>query len=41
MDTGQSDLYKGTYGDTSSNIPDALKGKIKLLENDSQLKHIL
>ncbi len=40
MGAGQSDLYKGTYGDTSSNIPDELSGKIKLPDNDSQLKHI-
>lgn len=40
MGTGQSDLYKGTYGDTPENIPDALKGKIKFPDNDAQLKHI-
>ena len=41
MGAGQSDLYKGTYGDRPENIPDELKGKIKLPDNDSQLKHIL
>lgn len=40
MGAGQSDLYKGTYGDKEENIPDYLKGKIKLPSNDSQLKHI-
>ena len=40
MGAGQSDLYKGTYGDTSDNIPEALKGKVRLPENDAQLKHI-
>ena len=40
MGAGQSDLYDGTYGDTSDNIPDVLKGKVKLPQNDSQLKHI-
>lgn len=25
MGAGQSDLYKGTYGDNVKNIPDALK----------------
>ncbi|MBR6271771.1 MAG: hypothetical protein IKR26_06425 [Lachnospiraceae bacterium] len=40
MGAGQSDLYKGTYGDKEENIPDCLKGKIKLPPNDSQLKHI-
>ena len=40
MGAGQSDLYKGTFGDTAENIPDALKGKIKMPRNDSQLKHI-
>ena len=40
MGTGQSDMYKGTYGDTPANIPDELKGKIKLPENEAQLKHI-
>ncbi len=40
MGAGQSDLYKGTYGDNESNIPDFLKGTIKLPSNDSQLKHI-
>ena len=40
MGAGQSDLYKGTYGDKEENIPDYLKGKIKLPANDSQLKHI-
>ena len=41
MGAGQSDLYKGTYGDNPDNIPDELKGKVKLPENDAQLKHIL
>ena len=40
MGAGQSDLYKGTYGDKPENIPDALKGKIRLPKDDSQLKHI-
>lgn len=40
MGAGQSDLYKGTYGDTPDNIPEALKGKVRLPENDAQLKHI-
>ena len=40
MGAGQSDLYKGTFGDTAENIPDALKGIIKIPRNDSQLKHI-
>ena len=40
MGAGQSDLYKGTYGDNEANIPDFLKGTIKLPSNDSQLKHI-
>ncbi len=40
MGAGQSDLYRGTYGDNANNIPDALKEKIKLPKNDSQLKHI-
>ena len=40
MGAGQSDLYKGTYGDKEENIPECLKGKIKLPPNDSQLKHI-
>ncbi len=40
MGAGQSDLYKGTYGDREENIPDELKGKVKLPENDAQLKHI-
>ena len=40
MGAGQSDLYKGTYGDNSDNIPDALKGTVKLPEGDAQLKHI-
>jgi len=40
MGAGQSDLYKGTYGDKAENIPDELAGKVKLPENDSQLKHI-
>ena len=40
MGAGQSDLYKGTYGDNIQNIPDALKGINKLPKDDSQLKHI-
>lgn len=40
MGAGQSDLYKGTFGDTAENIPDVLKGRIKMPRNDSQLKHI-
>lgn len=40
MGAGQSDLYKGTYGDNPDNIPDELKSKIKLPPNESQLKHI-
>ena len=40
MGAGQSDLYKGTYGDKPENIPDELKGKISLPDNDAQLKHI-
>ena len=40
MGAGQSDLYKGTYGDNADNIPDVLKGRIKMPENEAQLKHI-
>ena len=40
MGAGQSDLYKGTYGDNPDNIPDELKGKVKLPENDAQTKHL-
>ncbi len=40
MGAGQSDLYKGTYGDDPKNIPDALKGRIKMPRNDAQIKHI-
>ena len=40
MGAGQSDLYKGTYGDNAKNIPDELQGKVKLPNNDAQLKHI-
>ena len=40
MGAGQCDLYKGTYGDNPNNIPDYLKGKIKLPQNDAQIKHI-
>ena len=40
MGAGQSDLYDGTYGDNPDNVPDELKEKVKLPENDSQLKHI-
>lgn len=41
MGAGQSDLYKGTYGDNAKNIPEELQTKIKLPANDAQLKHIL
>lgn len=41
MGAGQSDLYKGTYGDNAKNIPEELQTKIKLPVNDAQLKHIL
>lgn len=40
MGAGQSDLYRGTYGDDIQNIPDVLKGNNKLPKDDSQLKHI-
>lgn len=40
MGAGQSDLYKGTYGDNPDNIPDELKGRIELPQNDAQTKHI-
>jgi len=40
MGAGQSDLYKGTYGDNPDNIPDELKLKIVLPKDDAQLKHI-
>ncbi|MBE5857837.1 MAG: filamentous hemagglutinin family protein [Lachnospiraceae bacterium] len=40
MGAGQSDLYKGTYGDNPDNIPDALKGIVKFPQGDSQLKHM-
>lgn len=40
MGAGQSDLYKGTYGDNLENIPDALKGNVKLPEGEAQIKHI-
>lgn len=40
MGAGQSDLYKGTYGDSPENIPDSLKGEVRLPDDDSQLKHI-
>ena len=40
MGAGQSDLYKGTYGDNPDSIPDELKDRVKLPKNDSQLKHI-
>ena len=33
-------LYKGTFGDNPDNIPDELKGKIKLPPEESKLKHI-
>ena len=41
MGAGQSDLYKGTYGDNPDNIPDELKEKVKMPPNDSQLKHFM
>lgn len=41
MGAGQSDLYKGTYGDNPDNIPDELKGKVKFPKNESQIKHIM
>ena len=41
MGAGQSDLYKGTYGDNPDNIPDELKGKVKLPKDESQLRHIM
>ena len=47
MGAGQSDLYKGTYGDNIENIPDELKDKkdasnrkVTLPQNNSQTKHI-
>lgn len=40
MGAGQSDLYKGTYGDKKENIPEELQGRVKLPEGDAQLKHI-
>lgn len=40
MGAGQSDLYKGTYGDNAKNIPDELQFKNKLPVKDAQLKHI-
>lgn len=40
MGAGQSDLYRGTYGDNPDNVPDALKGRISLPKENSQLKHI-
>ena len=41
MGAGQSDLYKGTYGDNPNNIPDELKEKVKMPKNDDQIKHIM
>ena len=41
MGAGQSDLYKGTYGDNPDNIPDELKEKVKMPKNDAQLKHFM
>lgn len=41
MGAGQSDLYTGTYGDNPDNIPEELKGTVRLPKNDSQIKHIL
>ena len=40
MGAGQSDLYKGTYGDNPENIPDELKGKVILPDDESKVKHI-
>ena len=40
MGAGQSDLYKGTYGDNPENIPDELKGKVTLPGDESKVKHI-
>ena len=40
MGAGQSDLYNGTYGDNTRNVPDELQTKVKLPNNDAQLKHI-
>lgn len=40
MGAGQSDLYKGTYGDNPDNIPDELKERIKFPQNDAQIKHL-
>ena len=40
MGAGQSDLYKGTYGDNPDNIPDELKGKVIIPDNDAVIKHI-
>ena len=41
MGAGQSDLYKGTYGDNPDNIADALKGKVRFPKDDSQIKHFM
>lgn len=41
MGAGQSDLYKGTYGDNPDNIPDELKERIKFPQNDAQIKHFM
>ena len=41
MGAGQSDLYEGTYGDNSDNIPEALKGKEKMPPHNDQIKHIM
>ena len=41
MGAGQSDLYEGTYGVDPNNIPEALKGKVKLPPHDDQIKHIM
>lgn len=41
MGAGQSDLYKGTYGDNPDNIPDELKEKVKFPQNEAQIKHFM
>lgn len=40
MGAGQSDLYKGTYGDKLENIPDELRGSVKFPETEDRIKHI-
>lgn len=41
MGAGQSDLYKGTYGDNPENIPSCLQGRISFPQNESQYKHFM